>query len=474
MMSKNKKGKKILFVSDDDQLDFLSDDDDIPKFVLYEDDDINHLPTISEEVGKSRRSRSLSPPFIKKCKTEGPEGPEGPDVPEVPVDPLMEKIYNTERDIRELDSNDNFDVRQRLLLLDIDISLKASILAKLDQPAGIFGGDQNKITSWVNNLTRIPFGVYKNIQTNLKDPLERSRYLEMSKQCLDDVSYGNINAKEQILEYIAKYISMDNCKGNVIALKGAAGTGKTSLIRRGLSKVLERPFYCINFGGLTDPTLLVGHSSTYVGSKYGRLVDILIKSKCMNPIIYLDEIDKISGLTSNSSTEIFGVLTHLLDEEQNQEFLDNYFDGVKIDMSKVLFVLSFNEIENIDKIVRDRIKVIEVNEPSIDDKVKIARDYLLPEILSEFKLGMSINFSDKVLKKIISKKVEPGVRGLKKNLETIIEKINLKLIVGDTMELSYDIKLGQESCEVFEVTENLVECLLKGSVNELVYNHFYI
>lgn len=397
------KKKKVLYIDDNDDISFLSDDEILKN--LFEK------------------------PKKKKLKRSSSDDESSSD--------------NLKKEIEDINNN-KVDIKEKVLLLkEIPLNEKAHIIYKLDQSRSgtIFSSDQNKTLNWINNITKIPFGIYNNLK--IEDP---KRFLVDSKKHLDSVSYGHTRTKEQILEYIAKLITNPNAKGNVVALQGMAGTGKTSLIRKGLSKVLNRPFYSINFGGLTDPSILLGHSSTYIGSKYGRIVDIIIKSNCMNPIIYLDEIDKISSLNSNGATEVFGILTHLLDEEQNHEFQDNYLDGIKLNLSKVLFVVSFNNPENIDKIVKDRLKIIHVDNPSNGDKIQIAKKYLIPELLQEFNLN--VEFTDEIIKNIIYHTNEPGVRQLKKHIETILEKVNLQNIIGDNLDLSYKIPKGILTKEV--------------------------
>jgi glycosyltransferase involved in cell wall biosynthesis len=142
----------------------------------------------------------------------------------------------------------------------------------------------------------------------------------------------------------------------VICLQGQAGVGKTSFIRNGISKILNRPFKHINMGGICDGDYLIGHESTYVGSKPGMIVNSLIESKVMNPIIFMDEVDEISN--SEKGIDVQSVLIHLTDPVQNSDFQDKYFGGLKIDLSKVLFVFSCNDESKISPILKDRLNII--------------------------------------------------------------------------------------------------------------------
>ena len=127
---------------------------------------------------------------------------------------------------------------------------------------------------------------------------------------------------------IGKWIKNPMSQGNVLALQGPMGNGKTTLVKDGIAKALGRPFAFISLGGASDSSYLNGHSLTYEGSVWGRIVDILIKSKCMKPVIYFDELDKVSD--TNHGEEIIGILTHLTDPSQNSEFSDKYFSGIKL------------------------------------------------------------------------------------------------------------------------------------------------
>ena len=162
------------------------------------------------------------------------------------------------------------------------------------------------------------------------------------------------------------------------------GTGKTPLIKNGLSKCLldnkgeARPFFFLPIGGSVNGSTLVGHNYTYVGSTWGSIVQILIDKKCMNPIIFIDEVDKISK--TEHGKEIVGILTHLLDPAQNDCFQDKYFTGIDLDLSKALFILSYNDVEAIDKILLDRVHRIKFDSLSLEDKLIICNTHILPEV----------------------------------------------------------------------------------------------
>ena len=160
--------------------------------------------------------------------------------------------------------------------------------------------------------------------------------------------------------------------GNVFGIYGPPGIGKTTIIKDGLSKVLNRPFSFISLGGATDSSFLDGHSYTYEGSTWGKIVQILVDSKCMNPVIYFDELDKISDTPKGE--EITGILTHLTDTTQNSQFHDKYFSEVSFDLSKCLFIFSYNDESKVNPILRDRMYRIQTKGYENKDKLIIARN----------------------------------------------------------------------------------------------------
>lgn len=192
----------------------------------------------------------------------------------------------------------------------------------------------------------------------------------MYKKVLDKSIHGHNYAKNQILKIIGQWMNGTQ-SGYCFGFEGSPGIGKTSLAKKGLSNCLigadgkSRPFAFIALGGSSNGSTLEGHSYTYVNSIWGRIVDILMETKCMNPIIYVDELDKVSK--TEHGKEIIGILTHLIDTTQNDCFQDKYYSGINIDLSKALFIFSYNDPDNIDRILLDRIHRIHFENLSIDE-----------------------------------------------------------------------------------------------------------
>ena len=271
----------------------------------------------------------------------------------------------------------------------------------------------------------------KDITNLLNNMNQITDYIGNVKNTLDKAVHGHDKAKKQIERIIGQWINGEQ-KGACFGFEGNPGIGKTTLAK-GLADCLKdengvsRPFALIALGGDSNASTLVGHSYTYVGSTWSQIIQILMDKKCMNPIIVFDEVDKISK--TEHGKEITGILTHLLDPTQNDCFQDKYFSGIDIDLSKVLFILSYNDVESIDKVLLDRVHRIKFESLSIEDKVVICNNHLLPEIYKKVGLEDTIEFSNETIKFIIEEyTLEPGVRKLKEKLFEIVGEINLNLL----------------------------------------------
>lgn len=318
---------------------------------------------------------------------------------------------------------------------------------------------------------------YNNIKLLEKNILEItnkidtiSQYMKDVKANLDSSVYGHDNAKEQIETIIAQWINGEK-SGYCFGFEGPPGIGKTSLAKKGISKCLQdhdgksRPFSFIAIGGSSNGSTLEGHNYTYVGSTWGKIVDVLMENKCMNPIIFIDELDKISK--TEHGREIIGILTHLIDYTQNDSFQDKYFNGVDLDLSKVLFIFSYNDVDAIDKILLDRIHRIKFKNLSLEEKITIIKNFILPELYTKVGFENVLSFDDDVLINIINNfTCEPGVRKLKEILFEIIGKINLKLLNNDFDEnTSFPINITYEMIKN-DYLKNRHELNIKNIISE--------
>jgi ATP-dependent Lon protease len=294
---------------------------------------------------------------------------------------------------------------------------------------------------------------------------KKKEYLTNCYKQLDKSIHGQPDAKDQIIRIMGQWLN-GNQSGYCIGFEGAPGVGKTSLAKYGIANALlddsgkGRPFGFIALGGSSNGSTLEGHSYTYVGSTWGRIVDIIMTAGVMNPIIFIDELDKIS--TTESGRELIGILTHITDKTQNMEFMDKYFADVKIDLSQVLFVFSYNDYSKLDSILADRIHRIKFDNYSVADKITICNNYLVPKIQDEINVNdFECVINPHTLRYIIeSYTYEAGVRKLKEKLYDILREINIRHIKG---ELNYcNDELGNPYGTQINITPDLVDTILNS------------
>ena len=370
------------------------------------------------------------------------------------------------RQLKEVNKLSSVEKPYRLQLLDSDMPAcyqaaalkKINVLNYMDPGSG----EYYKIKQWVDAFMSIPFGKTKQLPLTIDDGMEKcNAFMEDAKKVLDECVYGLDDAKMQILQLVGNWISNPNSIGTAIAIKGPPGTGKTTLIKEGISKILQRPFAFLALGGATDSSFLEGHGYTYEGSTWGKIVNILIQSKCMNPVIYFDELDKISETPKGE--EITGILTHLTDTTQNNCFHDKYFANMDFDLSKSLFIFSYNDESKVNPILKDRMYRIHTAGYVTKEKITIAKKYLIPKIEKNVNFkSEDITITDEALIKIIDgfTDKEKGVRNLKRCLEIIYTKLNLYRLMKP------DSKLFEKENTInvtfpFTVTAEVINKLIK-------------
>ena len=298
-----------------------------------------------------------------------------------------------------------------------------------------------KCSHWIDGFTGLPLGTYKDLPVKLEDGPEKcGAFMDTVRSCMDSAIYGHEDAKLQIMQFVSSWIANPKSHGNVLSIHGPPGIGKTSLIKDGVAKALGRPFHFITLGGATDASFLDGHSYTYEGSTWGKIVDVLIQSKCMNPIFYFDELDKVSETPKGE--EIMNMLIHLTDGSQNDRFQDKYFTGIDLDLSRCLFIFSHNNHEKVNPILKDRMYNIAVEGFNVKQKLKIAEDYLVGQALREVGLFEKVMFSRDMIEFIIETYTngEPGVRELKRCIQTVINKINLLRFYNHPKQVPFSIE----------------------------------
>ena len=324
-------------------------------------------------------------------------------------------------------------------------------------------GEYYKVKNWVDTFMTIPFGVNKSLPITMEVGVEQCHhFMESAKDLLDSAVYGLNDAKMQIMQMVGQWISNPQAMGSAIAIKGPPGTGKTTLVKDGISQILGRDFAFIALGGATDSSFLEGHSYTYEGSTWGKIVDILIRCKSMNPVIFFDELDKLSDTPKGE--EIAGILTHLTDTSQNSQFHDKYFSEIHFDLSKCLFIFSYNDETKVNPILLDRMYRIHTNGYTKKDKTQIAQKYLIPKIQTEvaFKPDQIV-IPDETIEYLVEHHTqkEDGVRNLKRCLEIIYTKLNLYRLMKPGTKLFDKDATSIEVSFPFTVTNRVVDLMIK-------------
>jgi len=385
------------------------------------------------------------------------------------------KLNEQMKGLAKLVSDGEVPYKFRVLALPIPDALKASVIRKIDVLNEMDGdsGEVHKLKTWVDGFLRIPFGNIVPLPVKFnEDRAGCSKFLSDTQGTLDKAVYGMNAAKAQIMQIVAQWIANPSSVGNVIALKGPMGVGKTSFARHGVAEVLKRPFEFFSLGGASDSANFVGHSYTYEGATWGRIADAIMSARCMNPVIYFDELDKVS--TTAHGEEIISMLIHLTDRSQNSHFHDRYFAGVDFDLSQCLFVFSFNDESKVHPILKDRMQVITCAGYTADDKKAIVTQYVWPQVLERINMKDELTITEEAIKFLISEysDEEEGVRVLIRAVETLVTRINLLRIADEKTAKTYPFYKAVKLPMV--VTPNDIKALLVETkvVNES-WRHLY-
>jgi ATP-dependent Lon protease len=317
----------------------------------------------------------------------------------------------------------------------------------------------------VDGFLRVPFGKSVPLPVKIEDGIEKcSSFMTDARKRMDNDIYGMHDAKTQIMQVLSQWISNPSAVGNAIVLCGSPGIGKTAFARNAIADVLRRPFSFFTLGGASDIAHFSGHSYTYEGSTWGRIADSLMQSGVMNPVMYFDELDKVSETARGE--EIIGILTHLTDTTQNSQFHDKYFSEIDFDLSKCLFIFSYNDENKVNSILKDRMYRIQTKGYDAKEKVIIARDHLLPKIREQVSFNEDeVVITDETLQYIIGNKAltgsEAGVRNLKRCLEIIHTKLNLYRLMTPGSKL-FGKEMEMEVSFPFTVTKDAVDFLIKN------------
>ena len=272
--------------------------------------------------------------------------------------------------------------------------------------------------SYIQTIIDLPWGIFSKDNTDIKK----------AKKMLDKDHYGLNDVKEVILEFISTIIKTEVVAGNILCLVGPPGVGKTS-VGKSIANALNRKFYRFSVGGMRDEAEIKGHRRTYIGAMPGKIIESLKRTETANPVIMLDEIDKIGKSFQGDPAS---ALLEVLDPEQNKDFLDHYLD-LRFDLSKILFITTANQLDTIPQPLLDRMEIIQLPGYILEEKMKIAKRYLIPNQMINHGLKKEeFSISPKAVEHVIDSYArEAGVRNLEKQIKKIMRKVTLKLTEGD-------------------------------------------
>ena len=306
-----------------------------------------------------------------------------------------------------------------------EVKEKASYELKKLKGMNISSSEGSTIQSYLDWVFDLPWG------KNTKERLDINR----AEEVLNEEHYGLEDVKERILEYLSVKKMSGTLKGPILCLVGPPGVGKTS-IARSIAKAVNRKYVRMSLGGMRDEAEIRGHRRTYVGAIPGRIVYSLKEAKSMNPLILLDEIDKLSSDYKGNPGD---ALLEVLDSEQNKTFRDNYME-LPIDLSKVLFITTANSLDTIPRPLLDRMEVVEVSGYTYEEKFNIARNHLIPKIFKEYKLNNEvITINDEAIRFVIDGyTMESGVRSLERVISSLIRKSMASILKKNLKGMNID------------------------------------
>jgi len=378
---------------------------------------------------------------------------------------LREKMRMIKEELGEksLKEDEIDELKNRTNLLKCNDKIKERLLKEIDRYENTpsISPEANVTRDYIECLLNLPWGIYTEDNKNLLDV----------KNKINESHYGLEEVKSRIIEYLAVKQISKNQKGTVICLVGPPGVGKTSLVTS-IAKAINRKFVKVSVNGIKDEAEILGHRKTYVGALPGRIMSSIKKSGSSNPLILIDEIDKMG---TDSRFDATNTLLNILDNEQNKYFSDNYIEE-EFDLSNVMFILTANYLENISEPLKDRLEIIELTGYTEFEKLDIAKRHLLPNIINECNLDSNfIEIDDEIIMKIIRNYTkESGVRELNRQLEKIIRKIVTQIVVNNIKinkvvinDNWLDKYLGKPKYKYNELNESQV-----GLVNGLAYTPY--
>ena len=325
---------------------------------------------------------------------------------------LREKIKLIKEELGEVDVKDAdiLKIRNKMNSLDLPDYIIRRLNEEIDRYSltSSASPEVTTIRTYIDWLLSLPWNKLSKDNTDIKKITE----------ALDNSHFGLESVKRRIIEYIAVKKKTNISSSPIICLVGPPGVGKTSLASS-IAKALNKDFVKVSLGGINDEAEILGHRRTYVGASPGKIIQQMKKAKTSNPVFLIDEVDK---LTKDYKGDPASALLEILDKEQNMKFCDNYIEE-EFDLSNVMFILTANNIGGIPAPLLDRLEIIELSSYTIYEKVSIAKYYLIPNLLEDYKVK-GIKFTDEAIEKIITSYTkEAGARDLYRQIDSVIRKV---------------------------------------------------
>ena len=325
---------------------------------------------------------------------------------------LKEKIRLIKEELGEVDLKEE-DINKIRAKMNT-MSLPDNIIKRLNEEIERYSltspssPEVTTIRTYIDWLLSLPWNKESKDNTDIKKIVE----------VLDATHFGLDSVKKRIVEYIAVKKKTNTSNSPILCLVGPPGVGKTSLASS-IAKALNKDFVKVSLGGINDEAEILGHRRTYIGASPGKIIQQMKKSKSNNPLFLIDEVDK---LTKDYKGDPASALLEILDKEQNSKFCDNYIEE-EFDLSKVLFILTANNISAIPAPLLDRLEIIELSSYTIYEKINIAKYHLIPNLLEDYKVK-NIKFTDNAIEKIITSYTkEAGARDLYRQIDAVIRKV---------------------------------------------------
>lgn len=343
--------------------------------------------------------------------------------------------FNSETNKLSIQQSGHEKLKIKILQLDTSVENKSVILKHFNNMlrTDYLSTEYYKNFIFIERALAFPWNKHYDIKSVIGETSIKS-FIQYVQTCFDREIHGMDNVKNELINMICKFITNPYTVRNNIALYGDAGIGKSKFVKV-LSSVLGIPLKVIPLGGVKDSSFFTGHGYVYVESGPGKIIQNIMDSKVSNPIIYFDELDKVSE--SDRGNDIYSFLTYLTDPTQNNEFSEQYFYGMNFDLSKVLYIFTFNDISKVNKILLDRLNIIHVDNPSGKDIIEILKKHCIPEICRNVGVAKNIILTDSQLTELIQKFKHikmPGCSGVRlyyKLIEKIILEINKEMLITD-------------------------------------------